>query len=173
MRGILLAPLALSLVPMATSAQAEPPRGVATAANWGLSVAPAKNRLVVVGSTAPNSPLGLKAGDQIVAVNGRRVATETAFVNRLSQATNIAIVRDGRTQIIGAPVVARTNPNQAGVPSSVGWMNPALMVRTSQGVMHRDAAARLGLAGTPLVVTEAEREALRRAAAQGTSFFRR
>src|SRR5205085_2082532 len=31
-----------------------------------------------------------------------------------------------------------------------GWMNPALMVQTSQGVMHRDAAARLGLEGTPL-----------------------
>ena len=29
-------------------------------------------------------------------------------------------------------------------------MNPNLMVMTSQGVMHKEAADRLGLAGTPI-----------------------
>ena len=35
------------------------------------------------------------------------------------------------------------------VSAPSGWMNRSLMVRTSQGVMHRDAAIRLGLPYQP------------------------
>jgi len=135
-------PLALLLAMIATTVQAAP-RGQkpASASSLGLSLITVHDRLMVVKVTAPQGPNGLRAGDQIVAVNRRRVATEAAFMNRLTMtnsatpATSISVARNGKVQIMTAP--------------GAGWMNPALMVYTSQGVMHRDAAARLGLAGTP------------------------
>jgi len=42
------------------------------------------------------------------------------------------------------------SPPMSNPMSPAGWMNPSQMVQTSQGVMHRDAAARLGLPGTPI-----------------------
>lgn len=136
-------PLALLLVLSTTSVQAALRGQKVTTAASSLRVF--HGRLTVVRLTVPSGHMGLRAGDQIIAVNGRRVSTEAAFMNRLmmtrssTQAASIAVSRNGRLQILN-------------VPSSLGsgFMNPDLMVMTSQGVMHRDAAARLGLAGTPI-----------------------
>jgi hypothetical protein len=43
------------------------------------------------------------------------------------------------------PTAAVKRPSRA-----PAWLNQSQMVITSQGVMHRSAAARLGLPGTPL-----------------------
>jgi predicted metalloprotease with PDZ domain len=135
-------PLALLLEMIATTVQAAP-RGQqsARASSLGLTLITVHERLMVVKVTALQGPNGLRAGDQIVAVNRRRVATQAAFMNRLTMTnggtptTSISVARNGKVQIMNVP--------------GAGWINPALMVRTSQGVMHKDAAARLGLAGTP------------------------
>lgn len=135
-------PVALLLVLIATSAQADPHGQKAKNAP---NLRPFHGRLMVVGVTPSYGHLGLRAADQIAAVNGRRVSTEAAFLNRLTmtkngtQAASIAVVRNGRFQILNVPI-----------PLGGGFMNPNLMVMTSQGVMHRDAAARLGLIGTPI-----------------------
>jgi predicted metalloprotease with PDZ domain len=151
--------MALLPVIIATGAQAAP-RGkkAMNASSLGLLLTTGHDRLMVVGVAAPTGPLGLLAGDQIVAVNGRRVSTEAAFMNRLTgtrngtQATSITVARNGRLQVMNAPpppAGGRMSPSLAGSPSSGGFLNPNQMVRTSQGVMHRDAAARLGLPSTP------------------------
>jgi len=129
----------LALAVTATNLPAAPPGPAAPrAASLGLNLATVRNRLLVT-QAMPGAALGLRAGDEIVAVEGRRVATEAAFMNRLAAANNggaptVAFVRGGRLQVV----------------SPAGWMNPSQMVQTSQGVMHRDAAARLGLPGTPI-----------------------
>jgi ribosomal protein S8 len=54
----------------------------------------------------------------------------------------VSTTTTSRTTASTSAVVARS--------AGYGIMNPALMVMTSQGIMHRDAAARLGLPGTPI-----------------------
>jgi hypothetical protein len=65
------------------------------------------------------------------------------------------------TPISGAPPLPNTWPPPSNFPGQSsargaagihisGIMNPDLMVMTELGVMHRDAAARLGLEGSPI-----------------------
>lgn len=135
-------PVALLLVLIATSAQADPHGAKAKNAS---NLRTFHGRLIVVGVTPSYGHIGLRAGDQIVAVNGRRVSTEAAFMNRLTmprsgtQATSIMVARNGTVQLLNVPTLL-----------GGGIINPNLMVMTSQGVMHKDTAARLGLVGTPI-----------------------
>jgi S1-C subfamily serine protease len=147
--ALLLANTALlSLIltmPVPKSQAASPGKKAKSAASLGLLVNVVDDRVVVAGSTTQALPLGLRVGDRIVAVNGRRVSSEAAFMNRLAtaprgkQAPSIVIVRNNKTQTLS---------------TSGGWMSPSQMVLTSQGAMHKDAAARLGLPGTPIEGTE-------------------
>ncbi len=145
-------PLALLLAMFATKTQAVSPRQKArSASSVGLQVMPVQRRLMVVQATAPYGDVGLRSGDQIVAVNSRRVSTEAALMNRLSssgrQGTSITIARNGSLYFLNAPPFV----NPAPAPSGEGaFVNLSFMVMTSQGAMHRDAAARLGLSGTPI-----------------------
>lgn len=96
-----------------------------------------------VTSTTPFA--NLRVADEITAVNGRRVETEAAFtvgMARSNGAATIMVRRNGRVQAI-----------KVGAGSN-GKLNPSFMVMTSQGVMHRDAAIRLGLVGTPIHGTQ-------------------
>lgn len=138
----------LSLIltmPDLNSQAASPGQKAKSATSLGLLVNVVDDGLVVAGSTTQTPPLGLRVGDRIVAVNGRRVSTEVAFMNRLAtaprgkQAPSIVVVRNNRLQTLS---------------TSTGWLNPDLVVLTSQGAMHKDAAERLGLPGTPIEGTE-------------------
>jgi len=150
----------------AATAQAVPP-GMAIR-NAGLQLQLDRNRLFVV--NAPLGILGLQAGDQIVAVNGGRVATEVAFNNRLKAGQRggkltITVIRNGKLQTTNSvPPLSTAAAGQSGThtAANTGWMNASLMVKTSQGVMHRDAAARLGLTGEPLGASSGGSDAPRR-----------
>jgi len=131
---------------LATGQALAAPRGQ-SATSLGVTLNTAGDQMVVVATTS--NLLGLQVGDRIVAVNGRRVSTEAAFVNRLkiasgNQSPTIIVARNNQLQTLS--VRARQ--------STGGWMNPDLMVLTSQGVMHVEAAERLGLPGTPIHGTE-------------------
>jgi len=138
---------------VATSQAFAAPRGQ-SATSLGVTLNDAGDQLVVVATTS--NYLGLQVGDRIVAVNGRRVSTEAAFVNRLgiangNQGPSIVIARNNQLQTLN--VRARQN--------SGGWLNPDRMVITSQGAMHVEAAERLGLPGTPFPGTEERSHNLR------------
>jgi hypothetical protein len=129
--------------------------GSASAASVGLHVNSVNGRLMVVGVNSPSHPWGVRAGDQIVAVNGRKVSSEAAFMNRLSAKStpSLVIARNNRLHNlnVSAPqIAARVGASPAGRGRGGGFMNPDLMVMTSQGVMHKEAAERLGLPGTPI-----------------------
>ena len=65
-----------------------------------------------------------------------------------TQATRMTLVRSGRRQAINMPVPSSgrsINSRRAGNTGGYGWMNPNLMVMTSQGLMHRERAERLGI----------------------------
>lgn len=151
--AIVTVPLLLALS-MDTSQAAPGQFQSSGAAQLGLSFGTSQGGLFVRSAGMTN--LGLRAGDQIIAVNGRRVATEAAFMNRLTlsksgaRGVTISVVRNSRIQILTVPAGGGTF---TGTTTAGGFMNPALMVMTSQGVMHRDTAARLGLPGTPITGT--------------------
>jgi hypothetical protein len=133
---------------------------LSSAANLGLYVSTINRRLMVIGVTGTYANLGVRFGDQIVAVNGRRVAAEAAFLNRLTMAkrgsasVTLTIARNGRLRTLNVPAIsAAPRSTRSGGGFGGGFMNPDLMVMTSQGVMHRDAAERLGLPGTPITGT--------------------
>jgi len=149
-------PLLLAL--SVATAQAAPRQfQSSSAAQLGLSLGTSQGGLFVRSAGMTN--LGLRVGDQIVAVNGRRVSTEAAFMNRLTasktgQGATISVVRNGRIQILTVPAMGGGQGTFSRTASAGGgFMNPAFMVMTSQGVMHRDVAARLGLPGTPITGT--------------------
>jgi len=129
---------------------------LSSAAHLGLYVSTINRRLMVIGVTGTYANLGVRFGDQIVAVNGRRVAAEAAFLNRLAMAkrgsasVTLTIARNGRLQNLNVPVTTAPVSTRSAGGFGGGFMNPDLMVMTSQGVMHRDAAERLGLPGTPI-----------------------
>ena len=133
---------------------------LSNATNLGLYVSTINRRLMVIGVTGTYANLGVRFGDQIVAVNGRRVAAEAAFLNRLTMAkrgsasVTLTIARNGRLQTVNVPAItAAPRSTRSAGGFGGGFMNPDLMVMTSQGVMHRDAAERLGLPGTPITGT--------------------
>ncbi|MEX2175872.1 MAG: hypothetical protein WD872_16025 [Pirellulaceae bacterium] len=108
---------------------------------------------------APRKPVkaqanvGLRADGRIVAVNGVRVSSEAALRNRIKMSggnAKITVARNGRLQTFSAPAPQANQRAASRTSGGFGIINPALMVMTSQGVMHRDAAARLGLPGTPI-----------------------
>lgn len=145
-------------VSAATAAGQSAPRPIA--------FAPHPNRLIVARVDLSAANLGLRIGDQVTAVGGRRVSTPVAFWNRISSSpsTTVMVLRNGRSKslAVGQPAPAasglaahRTLPAVQATSGQNGWANLSLLVMTSQGVMHRDAAARLGLAGTPLPASEA------------------
>ena len=78
----------------------------------------------------------------------------TRFFSRLACTTTLfALVFGlGMESSEAAPWAARPAVNHQRVSRSraPAWFNQSQMVITSQGVMHRAAAARLGLRGTPL-----------------------
>jgi hypothetical protein len=148
---LLLVPLTVPSLQAATGRA-----GLTSASSLGLYVSTINRRLMVIGVTGAFANLGVRFGDQIVAVNGRRVAAEAAFLNRLTMAkrgspsVTITVVRNGRLQNLKVPVMI---PAPRSNRMSRGIMDPSQMVKTSQGVMHRDAAERLGLPGTPITGT--------------------
>jgi hypothetical protein len=105
--------------------------------------------------TSPAPIADLRVADQITAVNGHRVATTPALLNRLAATGNsgkLTIVRNGRRETVTAGTTSNappTNATRGPVSPRGGLINPSQMVITSQGVMHKAAAARLGLSGTP------------------------
>jgi ribosomal protein S8 len=147
--------LPLALVTWITvSAQAAAPPA---AASLGLNLTNVNGHLTVAAASAPLGTLVLRTGDVIVAVNGHWVASEAAFVNLLTQAkgsghgVNITLVRNGTSQVVSAVPPSRSLPNRS------GFLNPDLIVMTSQGAMHRDAAARRGLPVTTPITGTPER----------------
>lgn len=143
-----------------------------SASAYGIVLMPNQDRLVVARVTGPFASFGLRTGDQIVAVDGRRVTTERAFVarlvagNRSASGADILVGRNGQaihvnsrqyiaagggvtsTSSSSATDVARSAPPTA--TSRSGFINPANMVITKDGrVMHKDVAARLGLESRP------------------------
>lgn len=142
--------------------------GGATA--YGVVLLSNQDRLVVARVTGPLASFGLRAGDQIVAVDGRRVTTERAFVARLTAGSrsatgaDILVGRNGQTfhvntrQNIAVAAAAKSPRVQAAprVQTSAtatggGFLNPDNMVLTNDGrILHKDVAARLGLEGRPL-----------------------
>jgi ribosomal protein S8 len=147
--------LALSTSITGVDAQAASP----PAASIGLSLTTIGGRLVVVAARDPLGTIVLKTGDMIVAVNGQSVNTEASFMNLLTRAraerrgVNITVSRNGITQVAHVAPANRTTANRSIPVSASGIMNPDLMVMTSRGVMHRDAARRVGLEGTPVTGT--------------------
>jgi predicted metalloprotease with PDZ domain len=126
-----------------------------TAASLGVVLVSGPQGLIVSGLTAPSAYANLRVGDRITAVNGQRVATEAAFLNRLAvtgSGATIMVIRNGSVQTLTI-----LSPRPSGLPrrgpavasSAGGLINPSQMVITSQGVMHKDVAARLGLPGVP------------------------
>jgi ribosomal protein S8 len=120
----------------------------------GLLLTKFNDRLVVIDAAKHT---GLTAWDHIVAVNGRRVSTETAFMSRLLSANapaTILVNRSGYRLTVNLAAGAGSGAvHRAGAvasKSSSGWMNPGQMVRTSQGVMHIERARILGLPGVPI-----------------------
>ena len=156
--AIVALPLALLFaVPAPNTEAATRRQNTATAASMGLMLNSVNGQLMVVGVTS--NFLGLRAGDQIVAVNGRRVSTEAAFMSRLAIETktpNLVIARNNRLQTVGlgtqvsAGATVSTRGSVSPAARGGGFMNPDLMVMTSQGVMNKEAAKRLGLEGTPI-----------------------
>ncbi len=149
--------MALLLITSAMSVQAAPPGHKATIAP---SLRLFHGRLTVVDVTAPDGHIGLRNGDQIIAVNGQRVSTEAAFRKRLSMTRNgprdvrITINRNQLRDVLSVPASPGNGPrnrSQANNASRSGFINPDLLVVTSQGVMHRETAERLGLPYTPFV----------------------
>jgi membrane-associated protease RseP (regulator of RpoE activity) len=134
---------------------------VPSAASLGVVLAPGPQGLVVAGETSAATYAGLRVGDRITAVNGQRVATEAAFLNRLAMsggAATIVVIRNGTVQTLGTPPARATSTTTTAAAARVpaprgfaasGLINPSQMVITSQGVMHKDLAARLGLPGIP------------------------
>jgi PDZ domain len=126
-------------------------------ANLGVDVATTPRGLFVFQVTSGAPIADLRVADLITAVNGRRVETPAALLNRLAATGNsgtLTIIRNGQREIVRAGTAAapQVNSPTAGrrvVPPGGGFINPSQMVITSQGVMHKAAAARLGLAGTP------------------------
>ena len=76
------------------------------------------------------------------------------FLRRMACTTTLFALVFGFTMesSAAAPWATRTPANHQRVSRSRApvWFNQSQMVITSQGVMHRAAAARLGLRGTPL-----------------------
>jgi hypothetical protein len=131
----------------------------ATAAQFGVTLVNHPNGLFVGSASGRLATAGLRAGDEIVAVNGRRVASERAFVGRMTSSgnagANIVVARNGQTLNISSGVTASARGGQAAKGTATarggGWLNPNNMVITSDGrIMHKAAAARLGLSGRPL-----------------------
>jgi len=129
------------------------------ATSFGILLAANPNGLYVAQVQGPWAQFGLQAGDQIVAVNGRRVATERALVGRLSASTatggaTIVVARGGNTHQITATAATGGTSGlaaQNSVQRGGGFLNPANMVITSDGrIMHKAVAARLGLESRPL-----------------------
>jgi hypothetical protein len=109
--------------------------------NLGVTLITTPQGLFVRQQTSPTPFANLHFADQITSVNGRRVDTEAAFMAQLMKSNGSAtltVLRGGRVQTLGVRPVAR------------GIINPADIVMTSQGAMHKDAARRLGLSGTPI-----------------------
>src|SRR5262245_45142336 len=83
-----------------------------TAAQFGVLLASNQQGLTVARVGGLFATFGLRAGDQIVAVNGRRVTTERAFVGRLmagnggGTGANILVARNGQMLQIAAPLRA-------------------------------------------------------------------
>jgi hypothetical protein len=133
--------------------------------NLGVTLANTPQGLFVADVTSASPFAGLRMADRITAVNGRRVPTSTAFLNRLAATRfsgHITVIRDGQRQTLAvggvadpsAAALAATAPANAITNTRSSVVNPANLVITSQGVMHRDAAARLGLSGTPFPTTQ-------------------
>jgi len=126
-------------------------------ANLGVEVATTPRGLFVFQVTSAAPIADLRVADLITAVNGRRVQTPAALLNRLAATGNsgtLTIVRNGQREIVSAgtpadPKVNSGSPARRPVAPGGGFINPSQMVITSQGVMHKAAAARLGLSGTP------------------------
>jgi ribosomal protein S8 len=121
------------------------------ASSVGLVLTKLNDRLIVIDAAAQT---GFASWDQIVAVNGRRVSTETAFMSRLAanNGATILVNRNGNhlTMNLAAGGASGATSSSASVSKSSGFLNPALLVRTPQGVMHIETARRLGLPGTPI-----------------------
>ncbi len=139
--------LALSLAVRVPSAQAVGP-AANTPTDLGAIFVTVPQGLFVRQLTSSTPYAGLRFADHITAINGRRVETEAAFLNHLalSRGSVITVVRNGRVQTLNAsPTTSITTTRPGG-----GIINPSDFVRTSRGVMHKDAARRLGLSGTPI-----------------------
>jgi hypothetical protein len=146
--------LALVMALIATTAQAAPRGPVSQgAAGLGVVLGNAQGRLVVVRLTAPQTLIGLRAGDQIIAVDGHQVSTEAAFMQRLSAArpsvsgTTVTLTRNGVRQNVNVTAAPGRPTSRVHIS---GFADPTQLVLTSQGVMHRETAARLGLPGVPI-----------------------
>ena len=75
----------------------------------------------------------------------------TRFLSRLAGITLFALIFGSNVESSpAAPRAARPPVTAPRVSRGAAWFNQSQMVITSQGVMHRTAAARLGLRGTPL-----------------------
>jgi predicted metalloprotease with PDZ domain len=135
-----------------------PPRSqiAALAANVGLSLTSNRNGLVVTGVGQTAASAGFRVGDLVVAVNGQRVSTPRAFWARIAanQGGNVAVYRSGGLQMLTLQAAASGQTAAAGraapTTRSGGILNISQMVLTSQGIMHREAAIRLGLPYTPI-----------------------
>jgi hypothetical protein len=128
---------------------AAPNQGRATAKDIGLALVATPFGLFVRDvSSTPYA--GMQIGDRIAAVNGHRVNTEAAFLNHLARSgftASIMVARNGKLGVLNSPTPSISRP------AGGGFINPADLVVTSQGVMHKDVARRLGLSGTPVVGT--------------------
>jgi membrane-associated protease RseP (regulator of RpoE activity) len=137
----------------------------ASAADFGVLLVTNQKGMFVAQVVGPLAAAGLKRGDEIVAVNGRRVASERAFVGRLTAGAgaNLTVSRQNDTLTISAPVsmtgrpTAATSAGAASTSAAIGGsgiINPANMVVTADGrIMHKAVAARLGLPSRPLETT--------------------
>ena len=85
------------------------------------------------------------------ATNGSKLRTFQArptVPGTNTQTTRMTFVRNGRLQTMSVTVPSSgrsMNPSRATNTGRSSWINPDLMVVTSQGVMHRSRAERLGL----------------------------
>lgn len=149
--------------PLSLTAAAGGFRQTVRATDLGVWLVAQQDGLTVARTTDPLANLGLRSGDQIVAVNGRRVATERAFVGRVVAAINsgatadILVARQGTAVLIGASgsgqaaTTSPAAPHQASQSAPAGaahngFLNPDNMVITKDGrIMHKAAAARLGV----------------------------
>ena len=181
MAGILMPMTLLMITPGAATANSFRAT-ITSASNLGLTLTTMQRRLMVLSSTGMYAQLGVRAGDQIVAVNGQRVSAEAAFLNRLAMArrgsstVTLTVARNGGLFQMNVPAlvtIARADSTATASARGAGWMNPDLMVRTSQGVMHRDAAARLGLPSEPFFAPNQARPPAGSVGAAGSGWMNR